>query len=84
MKSDIGDSMQESDDIKQLLMEIRDHQREYLTEYRKVTQRSLDMQQQAVNRQEKMGRLYQRVVIAAAILVVGIVMLLFYLMARFR
>jgi CHASE3 domain sensor protein len=74
--------MQESNEIKQLLGEIRDQQREYLTEYRKVTQRSLDMQQQAVNRQEKIGRLYQLVVIGAGILVAVIVMLLAYLMKR--
>lgn len=74
--------MQESDEIKQLLGEIRDQQREYLAEYRKVTQRSLDMQQQAVNRQEKIGRLYQLVVIAGAILVVIIVMLIVYLMGK--
>ena len=71
--------MQESDEIKQLLGEIRDQQREYLTEYRKVTQRSLDMQQQAVNRQEKIARLYVLVVIAGAILVLFIVILVIYL-----
>ena len=74
--------MQESDEIKQLLGEIRDQQREYLTEYRKVTQRSLDMQQQAVNRQEKIARLYVLVVIAGAILVLFIVILVIYLMGK--
>jgi len=74
--------MQESNEIKQLLGEIRDQQREYLTEYRKVTQRSLDMQQQAVNRQEKIARLYVLVVIAGAILVIFIVILLIYLMGK--
>lgn len=72
--------MQESDEIKELLIEIRDVQREQLTEYRKVTQRSLELQQQAVTRQEQIGRLYRRVVVAAAILVVGLVILLIYLM----
>ena len=75
--------MQESDEIKQLLMEIRDQQREYLAEYRKVTQRSLELQRQGVNRQEKLGRLYQRVVMVAAILSVIIVILLFYLIGRY-
>jgi len=74
--------MQESNEIKQLLGEIRDQQREYLTEYRKVTQRSLDMQQQAVNRLEKIARLYVLVVIAGAILVIFIVILLIYLMGK--
>lgn len=74
--------MQESDEIKQLLGEIRDQQREYLTEYRKVTQRSLDLQQQAVNRQEKIARLYRVVVSAAALLIIFILILVIYLMGK--
>ncbi len=35
----------ESDETRQLLIEIRDLQRESLSEYRRVTQRSLDLQQ---------------------------------------
>ena len=43
------------DEIRQLLKEIRDVQREHLAEYRQVTERSLDLQQRAVARQEQMA-----------------------------
>ena len=58
--------------------------REHLTEYRNVTKRSLALQQQAVTRQEEIGKLYRRVVMAAVILVPIIIILLIYLMARLR
>jgi CHASE3 domain sensor protein len=74
--------MRESDDIKELLVEIRDVQREHLAEYRKVTQRSLELQQLAVTRQEQLGRLYRRVVIAGAMLVLCIVIIIVVLMGR--
>jgi CHASE3 domain sensor protein len=76
--------MQESEEVKALLTEIRDVQREHLIEYRKVTKRSLELQQQAVTRQEEIGRLYRRVVMAAVILLPCIIILLIYLMARVR
>jgi CHASE3 domain sensor protein len=62
-------NMGETDEIKALLAEIRDTQREYLAEYREVTRRSLELQQQAVKRQEQLGRLYRRVVVAGALLI---------------
>jgi hypothetical protein len=74
--------MRESDDIKELLVEIRDVQREHLAEYRKVTQRSLELQQTAVTRQEQLGRLYRRVVFAGAMLILCIVIIIFVLMGR--
>lgn len=74
--------MRESDEIKELLTEIRDVQRDHLTEYRKVTQHSLELQQQAVTRQEQLGTLYRRVVAACAVLVVCIVIIIVYLMGR--
>jgi len=74
--------MQETDDIKELLGEIRDAQLEHLAEYRKVTQRSLELQQRAVNRQEQLGRLYQRVVIAGALLILCIIIIVIVLMGR--
>jgi CHASE3 domain sensor protein len=74
--------MGETEDIKGLLAEIRDAQREHLAEYRKVTQRSLELQQQAVDRQEQLGRLYRRVVIAGAALVLCILIIIVVLMGR--
>lgn len=74
--------MREADDIKELLVEIRDLQREHLAEYRKVAQRSLELQQQAVSRQEQLGRLYRRVVVAGAMLILCIVVIIVVLMGR--
>ena len=76
--------MRESDEIKGLLTELRDVQREHLAEYRKVTQRSLELQQQAVTRQEQLGNLYRRVLAAGAILVIFIVIIIVYLLGRLR
>ena len=70
--------MELSEEIRRLLEEMRDIQREHLAEYRRVTQRSLELQQRAVERQEQIGRLYQRVIAAAAALVGGLVILLLY------
>jgi hypothetical protein len=41
---DVGLMTRESDEVKELLAELRDVQREHLDEYRKVTQRSLELQ----------------------------------------
>jgi hypothetical protein len=72
--------MRESDEIKELLAELRDVQREHLEEYRKVTQQSLELQRQAVARQEQLGKLYRRVLTAGAALIVFIVIVIIYLM----
>jgi len=45
--------MEADEDTRRLLEEIRDAQREYLVEYRRVTQQSLELQQRAVDRQSK-------------------------------
>lgn len=74
--------MEDGDDIRQLLREIRDAQREQLAEYRKVTERSLELQQRAVARQEQMGLLYRRMVLVGGILVAALLTLLVYLLAR--
>ena len=75
--------MRESDEVKELLTQIRDLQREQLTHYRQVTQRSLELQQQAVTRQEQLGRLYRIVVLAGSILVLLLVLLLVYIIRRY-
>lgn len=71
-------------DLIHLLVEIRDLQREHLEEYRRVTRESLELQRQAVQRQEQIGRLYQRVVAVGAIVVIGLLLLLVYLLGGFR
>ena len=76
--------MQESNDIKKILIEIRDAQVEQLAEYRRVTQRSLELQQRAVNRQEQMSKLYRLVVFAGSVLIVLLVLILLYLLRTLR
>jgi hypothetical protein len=51
--------MERDDETRRLLGEIRDAQREQLAEYRRVTERSLELQQRAVTRQEQIGHLYR-------------------------
>lgn len=70
------------DEIRQLLTEIRDSQREHLAEYRRVTERSLELQQRAVARQEQMGHLYRRLLIVGGGLIAMLLVLLVYLLAR--
>ena len=61
------------DTTRTLLEEIRDAQREHLAEYRSVTRQSLDLQKQAVMRQEQLGTMYRRVIAVGGVasLVVG-------------
>ena len=65
-----------------LLEEIRDAQREHLAEYRRVTERSLELQQRAMARQEQLGGLYRRMLLLGGVLVAGLLGLLLYLLAR--
>jgi cytochrome c-type biogenesis protein CcmH/NrfG len=74
--------MEASEEVRQLLREIRDAQREQLAEYRRVTERSLELQQRAVTRQQEIGQLYRRLVVAGGVLVVILLMLLAYLLAK--
>ena len=66
--------------VEKLLEEIRDAQRESLAEYKRVTSQSLELQQKAVNRQEQLGKTYRIALIASALLVIGIVILIFYVL----
>jgi cytochrome c-type biogenesis protein CcmH/NrfG len=70
------------DDIRQLLREIRDTQREQLAEYRKVAERSLELQQRAVARQEQIGHFSRRLMVGGGVLVAVLLMLLVYPLAR--
>jgi CHASE3 domain sensor protein len=72
----------DGDEIRQLLKEIRDTQREHLAEYRRVTERSLDLQQRAVARQEQMANVYRRLLIVGGGLVAALLALLVYLLVR--
>ena len=74
--------MDGGDEIRQLLREIRDAQREQLAEYRRVTERSLELQQRAVARQEQIGHFSRRLFAVGGVLVVALLALLVYLLAR--
>jgi len=74
--------MGSEEEIRQLLQDIRDAQREHLAEYPRVAERSLELQQRAVARQEQIGRLSRRLVLVGGILVAALLTLLVYLLAR--
>jgi ferric-dicitrate binding protein FerR (iron transport regulator) len=73
--------MMTDDTTRKLLEEIRDAQREHLAEYRNVTRQSLELQKQAVMRQEQLGGMYRRVIaVGGAVSLVLLVLLVFLLM----
>ena len=72
----------DNDQIGRLLKEIRDTQREHLAEYRRVTERSLELQERSVARQAQMAYVYRRVLIVGGGLVAVLVVLLVYLLTR--
>ena len=54
--------MNGDDEVKKLLTDIRDAQREHGVEYRRVTERLVELQERAVAQQEQLSRLYRRLV----------------------
>ena len=72
--------MQYSDESLRLLREIRDAQQALLVEYRRAAERSLSLQEQAVQRQEHTARLYRRVVTASLIAGGFVLVLILYLL----
>jgi len=70
------------DETRRLLEEIRDVQRAHLAEYQRVTQQSLELQKQAVRRQEQMGGLYRMVLIVGGSVAIVLIVLLLFLLAR--
>jgi cytochrome c-type biogenesis protein CcmH/NrfG len=71
--------MTDSNEIEQLLTELRDLQREHLAEYRRVTEQSLELQRRAVERQEQAVRFSVRVVLLIGASVFCLAALLVYL-----
>lgn len=76
--------MTDSDEIVKLLTEIRDAERDHLLEYQRVTARSLELQQDAVDRQARVIVLYKRVLIFTFFLVAFILILIGYLLTKIR
>ena len=70
------------DEVRQLLRDICDAQREQLAEYRRVTERSLELQQRAVTRQEQLGQVYRRLMAVAGIVVALLLVLLVYILVK--
>ena len=74
--------MGQDEEIRKLLQDIRDAQREHLAEYRRVAERSLEIQERAVARQEQAGRLVRQIVFVGGIVGTVLVALLVYILAR--
>jgi hypothetical protein len=74
--------MPESDEALRLLREIRDAHQALLAEYRSMAARSTALQEQAVQRQEQLGRLYRRVVAVGAVAGGVLLVLVGYLLVR--
>jgi CHASE3 domain sensor protein len=72
----------DADAIQQLLREIRDTQREHLAEYKSVTQRSLELPQRAVARQEQIGRFTRQIVLVGGLLVLPLLALLICILVK--
>jgi hypothetical protein len=78
--------MDSDDNIKRLLRDIRDAQREPLTEHRRVTERLLELQQRALAQQEQLSRLHRWLVrvggglVAVLLAVVVFLVLIYYLL----
>lgn len=69
-------------EITRLLTELRDTQREHLAEYRKAASESIELQRQAVLRQQQAVRFSSRAVVLIGIIIFGTVFLLVYLRAE--
>ena len=74
--------MEANDRTHRLLEEIRDAMREQVALYRRVTEQSLELQQRAVERQEKFAAVYRRVLISGGIMVAVLLALLMALLVR--
>lgn len=70
--------MDSDDDIRKLLRDIRDAQREQLTGYQGMAERSLELQQRAIAQQEQLRRLYRRLVqVGGGLVAVRLALLIF-------
>ena len=65
--------MNDTNRTEQLLTQILEAQQAHLEEYKRVTSQSLDLQRQGVETQNRHVRLYRRVLVVLAIVMVGLV-----------
>lgn len=71
--------MDSDDELRQLLRDLRDAQREDLAESRSVTARSLELQQRAIAQQDQLRHLYRRLVLVGGSLVAVLLAVLIFL-----
>ena len=74
--------MEDGEETRRLLTEIRDTQREHLAEYRRVTTRSLELQQSAVERQAAAGSFLRRVTFVIGFIVLMLMILLVIILSK--
>lgn len=74
--------MENEGEIRQLLQQLLEVEREHLAEYKRVTERSLELQERAVGRQEQYGRISRRVFLFGGLAVAALLILLVWLLAR--
>ena len=67
--------------LESILQEIRDLEREHLDEYRRITSRSLELQEQAVARQQQVTRIYKGALVGVTVILAGVIALLIYLLS---
>ena len=67
------------EDIRRLVRDLFDAQREQLAESRHVSERSLELQERAILQQEELRRLYRRLVLVGGSLVVVLLAVFVYL-----
>ena len=67
------------EDIRRLVRDLLDAQREQLAESRRVSERSLELQERAILQQEELRRLYRRLVLVGGSLVVVLLAVFVYL-----
>ena len=64
--------MDESSQVRSLLEEIRDLQKEELAEYREQAALSIRLAEESVARQKAIGDLYKKVIFACAMLIIAL------------
>ena len=74
--------MDEGEDTRKILSDIRDLERQHLEEYRRISQEVLNLQRNAVERPALSGGVYRRVVVFGGIMVVALLVLLVFLLAK--
>jgi hypothetical protein len=74
--------MDSTEEVRKLLTEIRDAQRDHLAEYKRVTQQSLEVQRRSFEYQVRIGRFYRFVVMAAGVVVAAVLAYLVYLFSK--